>query len=166
MKRLRIFRFAALLVSFSGLSLLAQTSPPGSSTQPASSVPASRVARLRRGINTSQWFAQVYDKRGYTREHFQDWTTAQDIAQGLEKNQIIVIGPARPGSDYRVLRSAFANRCGQLRLYSLPAVTIGKLRLVQDFKKDSLRIPGRIMPRQRPPEVGELLNKGVVFRQP
>jgi endoglucanase len=84
MKCLRIFRFAALLVSLSGFSLLAQTASSGSSssgtsTQPVSSVPASRVARLRRGINTSQWFAQVYDKRGYTKEHFQDWTTAQDI---------------------------------------------------------------------------------------
>ena len=45
-----------------------------------SSVPASRVARLRRGINASEWFAQVYDKRGYTKEHFQSWTTAEDIA--------------------------------------------------------------------------------------
>ncbi len=48
--------------------------------QPASSVPASRLAHLRRGINTSGWFAQVYDKRGYTKEHFQSWTTAEDIA--------------------------------------------------------------------------------------
>jgi aryl-phospho-beta-D-glucosidase BglC (GH1 family) len=35
---------------------------------------------LRRGINASEWFAQVYDKRGYTAEHFQAWTTAEDIA--------------------------------------------------------------------------------------
>jgi aryl-phospho-beta-D-glucosidase BglC (GH1 family) len=46
----------------------------------SSSVLASRVARLRHGINTSEWFAQVYDKRGYTREHFQNWTTAEDVA--------------------------------------------------------------------------------------
>ena len=39
-----------------------------------------RAERLKRGLNASEWFAQVYDKRGYTREHFQDWTTAQDIA--------------------------------------------------------------------------------------
>jgi aryl-phospho-beta-D-glucosidase BglC (GH1 family) len=38
------------------------------------------LAHLRRGINTSAWFAQVYDQRGYTREHFQAWTTAEDIA--------------------------------------------------------------------------------------
>ncbi len=39
-----------------------------------------RLAHLQRGINVSGWFAQVYDKRGYTREHFQSWTTAEDIA--------------------------------------------------------------------------------------
>jgi aryl-phospho-beta-D-glucosidase BglC (GH1 family) len=48
--------------------------------QTVSAVPGSRVARLRHGINASEWFAQVYDKRGYTKEHFQSWTTAEDIA--------------------------------------------------------------------------------------
>ena len=76
-------RCAALLVSLGRLGagfLPAQTAAPGSSIQSASSVPASRLARLRHGINASEWFAQVYDKRGYTKEHFQSWTTAQDIA--------------------------------------------------------------------------------------
>ncbi len=62
---------AALLV-LSALSL-AQTAPP-------SSVPASRLAHLRHGINLSEWFAQVWDSKGYTREHFQTWTTSTDIA--------------------------------------------------------------------------------------
>src|SRR5260370_3045068 len=35
---------------------------------------------LRNGINLSEWFAQVYDQKGYTKEHFEAWTTAQDIA--------------------------------------------------------------------------------------
>ncbi len=39
-----------------------------------------RAESLKRGINASEWFAQVYDKRGYTAEHFQAWTTADDIA--------------------------------------------------------------------------------------
>jgi endoglucanase len=39
-----------------------------------------REKRLQHGINASEWFAQVYDKRGYTKEHFHDWTTAEDIA--------------------------------------------------------------------------------------
>jgi hypothetical protein len=45
-----------------------------------SEVPASRLAHLRRGINLSEWFAQVYDPQGYTKEHFESWTTASDIA--------------------------------------------------------------------------------------
>ena len=39
-----------------------------------------RAARLRHGINLSEWFAQVYDQKGYTKEHFETWNTAQDIA--------------------------------------------------------------------------------------
>jgi len=39
-----------------------------------------RAEKLKRGINASEWFAQVSDKRGYTPEHFQAWTTAEDIA--------------------------------------------------------------------------------------
>jgi endoglucanase len=39
-----------------------------------------RAEKLKHGINISGWFAQVYDKRGYTPEHFQAWTTAEDIA--------------------------------------------------------------------------------------
>src|SRR5437016_7561635 len=35
---------------------------------------------LRHGINLSEWFAQVYDQKGYTKEHFEAWTTTQDIA--------------------------------------------------------------------------------------
>lgn len=44
------------------------------------SVPASRLAHLRHGINLSEWFAQVYDPKGYTKEHFESWTTPTDIA--------------------------------------------------------------------------------------
>ena len=79
MKYLRIMY--ALLLALGGASFLpAQTSAPGSSAQAVVTVPASRLARLRHGINASEWFAQVYDKRGYTKEHFQNWTTAVDIA--------------------------------------------------------------------------------------
>lgn len=82
MNGLRILRRLALLLVLGSLGksfLLAQTVAT-SSPQMASSVPASRLARLRHGINASEWFAQVYDKRGYTKEHFQTWTTAEDIA--------------------------------------------------------------------------------------
>ncbi len=47
---------------------------------PASSVPPSRLAHLRHGVNLSEWFAQVYDPKGYTKEHFESWTTSADIA--------------------------------------------------------------------------------------
>jgi endoglucanase len=82
MKCSRVTRCVRLLIflgCFSSSFLPAQTSPT-SAEKLTSSVPASRVARLRHGINASEWFAQVYDKRGYTKEHFQNWTTAEDIA--------------------------------------------------------------------------------------
>jgi aryl-phospho-beta-D-glucosidase BglC (GH1 family) len=76
-------RLAALLFILCGLSatlLPAQSAAAGSSVPPPSSVLAARVAHLRHGINASGWFAQVYDKRGYTKEHLEAWTTAEDIA--------------------------------------------------------------------------------------
>jgi endoglucanase len=44
------------------------------------SIAQRRAAHLRHGINLSEWFAQVYDPKGYTKEHFETWTTADDIA--------------------------------------------------------------------------------------
>jgi aryl-phospho-beta-D-glucosidase BglC (GH1 family) len=35
---------------------------------------------LRHGINLSEWFAQVYDPKGYTKEHLVGWVTPDDIA--------------------------------------------------------------------------------------
>ncbi len=73
-------RALVLLFFFGGVGLsflFAQSTP--SSCRPVSAVPASRIARLRHGINATERFAQVYDKRGYTKEHLQNWTTADDI---------------------------------------------------------------------------------------
>lgn len=67
--------YSTFLLSIACASLHSQTP-----TTPLNSVPAARLAHLRHGINASQWFAQVYDPRGYTKEHFQTWTTADDIA--------------------------------------------------------------------------------------
>jgi endoglucanase len=89
MKYLRIMSCVTLLVVLGnpGTSILpAPTAVASSSQQSGSfaplvpSVPAPRLAHLRHGLNASEWFAQVYDKRGYTKEHFQSWTTAEDIA--------------------------------------------------------------------------------------
>src|ERR1035438_3394507 len=49
-------------------------------TAPTCSVPAARLAHIRHGVNLSGWFAQVYDAKGYRKEHLQTWTTATDIA--------------------------------------------------------------------------------------
>jgi aryl-phospho-beta-D-glucosidase BglC (GH1 family) len=38
-----------------------------------------RASRLRHGINTSHWFAQVYSKLGHTPEHYTTHTTEADI---------------------------------------------------------------------------------------
>jgi len=38
-----------------------------------------RAQTLRHGINLSHWFAQVFDPKGYTKEHFDIYDTAQDI---------------------------------------------------------------------------------------
>lgn len=38
-----------------------------------------RAAHLRRGINISDWFAQVYDPNGFTKQHFDTAITARDL---------------------------------------------------------------------------------------
>jgi endoglucanase len=63
----RVFLLAVLLSA----SCFAQTS---------SSPAHRRASHLGHGINLSEWFAQVYDPKGYTKEHFENWTTADDIA--------------------------------------------------------------------------------------
>jgi aryl-phospho-beta-D-glucosidase BglC (GH1 family) len=52
----------------------------GQTADPKASLAFARAEKLKHGINASGWFAQVYDKRGYTAEHFQAWTTGDDIA--------------------------------------------------------------------------------------
>lgn len=71
-------RFFVFFILF--LSILSFTPDSHAQSTSASSVPATRLAHLRRGINLSEWFAQVYDPKGYTKEHFENWTTAADIA--------------------------------------------------------------------------------------
>jgi hypothetical protein len=45
-----------------------------------SSLAQRRATHLRHGINLSEWFAQVYDSKGYTKEHLEGWVTADDSA--------------------------------------------------------------------------------------
>ncbi len=48
------------------------------SVEPEPSPP--RPTRIRRGINASHWFAQVSNRVGYTKSHFDTQMTAEDIA--------------------------------------------------------------------------------------
>src|SRR5882762_9809440 len=70
-------RFVAAL----GSVLFSLTAAVGFAQTPSDSSAAQRRAvHLGYGINLSEWFAQVYDAKGYTKEHFDTWTTAEDIA--------------------------------------------------------------------------------------
>jgi endoglucanase len=73
MKHLHPFTgiFAFILIALLAVSLQAQNAPAGTAQQ--------RLTHLQHGINASEWFAQVYDPKGYTKEHFESWMTAQDI---------------------------------------------------------------------------------------
>jgi len=42
--------------------------------------PARRVQALRRGINLSHWYSQVFSRKGYIAEHFQHYIQESDIA--------------------------------------------------------------------------------------
>lgn len=64
--------FGWILFACLAASLHAQSGPAG--------VAQRRLAHLQHGINASEWFAQVYDPKGYTNEHFENWMTARDIA--------------------------------------------------------------------------------------
>jgi endoglucanase len=64
-------RIIVALLAIIAISSVAQTN---------SSLAQRRASHLRHGINLSEWFAQVYDPKGYTKEHFENWTTADDIA--------------------------------------------------------------------------------------
>ena len=63
-------------IAFLSIILLA----PFFSIAQSSSLAQRRAAHLRHGINLSEWFAQVYDPAGYTKEHLEGWITPDDIA--------------------------------------------------------------------------------------
>jgi endoglucanase len=69
---------AAVAILFASFSFAAPLSFAQSPMGP--NIAQRRDAHLRHGINLSEWFAQVYDQKGYTKEHFETWNTAPDIA--------------------------------------------------------------------------------------
>src|ERR671926_1369547 len=66
----------ALLFLFAALFWAAVEGRAQSQAELSSTVPASRLARFRRGINLSHWFAQ---SRDYSEKHLREHTTARDI---------------------------------------------------------------------------------------
>jgi len=68
------------VVLLSSLSLVMGAQPAVTQNVDAATLPKQRLANLRHGVNLSEWFAQVYDPRGYTKEHLQTWTTVEDLA--------------------------------------------------------------------------------------
>lgn len=73
----RIRRSILLLCLFA---LLVAMHTANAQTAANAGLAARRAHHLRHGINLSEWFAQVYDPKGYTREHFNTWNTTHDIA--------------------------------------------------------------------------------------
>jgi endoglucanase len=71
---LRIFLISSLALLF------LSSAPISQPQQPNSALAAQRAQHLRHGVNLSEWFAQVYDPKGYTKEHFDTWNTTQDLA--------------------------------------------------------------------------------------
>ncbi len=72
--------FARFVAAIAGALFFLTVSVGFAQTPSESSAAQRRAAHLRHGINLSEWFAQVYDAKGYTKEHFEGWTTEQDIA--------------------------------------------------------------------------------------
>lgn len=62
----------ALLLGVQALAQVSRNEPFG--------VASSRAMHLRHGINTSGWFAGVYEPEYYDTKHFETWITAQDLA--------------------------------------------------------------------------------------
>jgi endoglucanase len=71
-------RFFAVTVALSAAVFSAAHDSYAQSDSQAS-VARRHASHLQHGINLSEWFAQVYDEKGYTPEHFVSWTTAADI---------------------------------------------------------------------------------------
>jgi hypothetical protein len=87
------------------------------------------------------------------------------IAQGFEEHQIVVVRPARPRRNDGVDWGSLTNRSHQLRLHAIPAITVRHFRFVENFEKDMIRVPGRVVCGQHPPEIGKLLDRVIVFCQ-
>lgn len=78
--RRRIASSALYLIACSLLMQAAFATPPQSAAPHDPGVAERRLARIRHGINLSDWFAQQQDAASYTKEHFETTITAADVA--------------------------------------------------------------------------------------
>jgi hypothetical protein len=79
--------------------------------QPDSSLATRRAQHLRHGINFSEWFAQVYDPKGYTKEHFNTWNhvfTHQGATWGENYWHFVTALPYPPDNPEAVAQAAAA----------------------------------------------------------
>src|SRR5579884_503678 len=88
------------------------------------------------------------------------------IANRLNENEVIIVGPARAGDDDGVVRRSLPNGGNQTRLDAIPAVGIARFGFVEDFEEYKIGIEIRVMLREGAPEVGELFDKRVVLGEP
>jgi endoglucanase len=77
-----MFRALSFFVtaSFAISSVLAMAAPLAHGQATGASLAKERVKHIQRGINLSHWYAQVFDPKGYTKEHFDSYDTAADMA--------------------------------------------------------------------------------------
>jgi aryl-phospho-beta-D-glucosidase BglC (GH1 family) len=83
MKKWKVANSRGLIFPLLFLSLFlisAMSARAQSDASPAPSLASTRAAHLRRGINLSNWFGQVSDPAGYTKQHFETAITTQDLA--------------------------------------------------------------------------------------
>ena len=71
--------FSALLFAMGGSGAAQQRAAAQTNAASAVGVAPARLAHLRHGINISDWFAQVYDPNGFTKQHFDTAITAHDL---------------------------------------------------------------------------------------
>ena len=76
MKFLKDFRYTSISCFVVLIASCAFAQTAGS----ANSLAFARAQHLRRGLNLSGWFGQVYVAEGYTKHHFDDTVTVEDLA--------------------------------------------------------------------------------------
>ena len=84
------------------------------------------------------------------------------VAQRLEEDEIVVIGPVRARGDDGVVRRAFADCGRELGLDAVPAIAVIAAGLVENFEEDAIGVERGPVARERTPEIGEFFDEFVV----